>query len=195
VPRLEARHLAKSYWGRRVVRDVSIAMESGQIVGLLGPNGAGKTTTFGMVVGLTTPDRGRVLLDDRDGVSPGVRFKDAELLGMPAETSSTPLTFNKDTQELVFKIKVNPAARPGKYAQLVCRTTFMHEGEPVVMTVGTGELRVDAPLPPKPMAAPMPAAAPPPMPTPAPAAPKPPEQKRLTRLEQLRLEKEKAEKK
>ncbi|HND54627.1 MAG TPA: PPC domain-containing protein, partial [Pirellulaceae bacterium] len=62
----------------------------------------------------------------------------AELLGMPAETTSTPLTFNKDTQELVFKIKVNQAARPGKYAQLVCRTTFMHEGEPVVMTVGTG---------------------------------------------------------
>jgi hypothetical protein len=117
----------------------------------------------------------------------------AELLGLPAETSSTPLTFNKDTAELVFKIKVNPAARPGKYAQLVCRTTFQHEGEPVTMTVGTGELRVDAPLPPKPMTA---AAPPPPMPMPMPMpAAKPAEPKRLTRLEQLRLEREQQGKK
>lgn len=116
----------------------------------------------------------------------------AELLGLPAETSSTPLTFNKDTAELVFKIKVNAAARPGKYAQLVCRTTFQHEGEPVTMTVGTGELRVDAPLPPKPMTAAAPAPAP--MPMPMPAA-KPAEPKRLTRLEQLRLEREQQGKK
>jgi hypothetical protein len=115
----------------------------------------------------------------------------AELLGLPPETSTTPLTFNKDTAELVFKIKVNPAARPGKYAQLVCRTTVLQEGEPVTMTVGTGELRVDAPLPPKVASPPMPAATPTPAPAPAPQA-KPAEPKRLTRLEQLRLEKEKA---
>lgn len=114
----------------------------------------------------------------------------AELLGLPPETSTTPLTFNKDTAELVFKIKVNQAARPGKYAQLVCRTIVQHEGEPVTMTVGTGELRVDAPLPPKVAPPPMPAAAPTPAPAPTPQ-PKPAEPKRLTRLEQLRLEKEK----
>jgi hypothetical protein len=115
----------------------------------------------------------------------------AELLGLPPETSTTPLAFTKDTAELVFKIKVNPAARPGKYAQLVCRTIVQHEGEPVTMTVGTGELRVDAPLPPKVTPPPMPAVAPaaaPPAPAPQ---PKPAEPKRLTRLEQLRLEKEK----
>ncbi|MFO0868941.1 MAG: PPC domain-containing protein [Pirellulales bacterium] len=116
----------------------------------------------------------------------------AELLGLPAETSSTPVTFNKDTAELVFKIKVNPAARPGKYAQLVCRTTFLQEGEPVTMTVGTGELRVDAPLPPKPMTAAAPP--PPPMPMPMPMPAKPAEPKRLTRLEQLRLEREQGKK-
>ncbi|MBM4004424.1 MAG: peptidase [Planctomycetes bacterium] len=116
----------------------------------------------------------------------------AELLGLPPETSTAPLKFNKDTAELVFKIKVNPAAKPGKYAQLLCRTTFQIAGEPVMMTVGTGELRIDQPLPPK-VAAPMP----PPMPTaaPMPEQPKPPEQKRLTRLEQLRLEREQQGKK
>ncbi|WP_122856599.1 ATP-binding cassette domain-containing protein, partial [Pseudomonas viridiflava] len=49
---LKAQHLAKSYKSRQVVRDVSISIDSGQIVGLLGPNGAGKTTCFYMIVGL-----------------------------------------------------------------------------------------------------------------------------------------------
>ena len=112
----------------------------------------------------------------------------AELLGLPPETATTPLPFTKDATELAFKIKVNPAARPGKYAQLVCRTTFQHEGEPVSMTVGTGELRVDAPLPKA-----QPAAAPMPVPMPV-AQAKPAEPKRLTRLEQLRLDKEQGKK-
>ncbi|HTN30971.1 MAG TPA: LPS export ABC transporter ATP-binding protein [Pseudomonas sp.] len=63
---LIAHHLAKSYKKRQVVRDVSLRIESGQIVGLLGPNGAGKTTTFYMVVGLVRADQGQVLIDDLD---------------------------------------------------------------------------------------------------------------------------------
>ncbi|SDR72033.1 LPS export ABC transporter ATP-binding protein [Pseudomonas oryzae] len=63
---LIAQHLAKSYKGRAVVRDVSLSIDSGQIVGLLGPNGAGKTTCFYMIVGLVHADQGRVLIDDQD---------------------------------------------------------------------------------------------------------------------------------
>ena len=63
---LTAQHLAKSYKGRAVVRDVSLSIDSGQIVGLLGPNGAGKTTSFYMIVGLIQADQGRVLIDDQD---------------------------------------------------------------------------------------------------------------------------------
>ena len=63
---LRTANLTKSYGGRTVVRGVSLAVNAGEIVGLLGPNGAGKTTTFYMVVGLTAPDAGRVLLAGQD---------------------------------------------------------------------------------------------------------------------------------
>ena len=64
--RLSASHLVKVYKGRRVVRDVSVDIQQGEIVGLLGPNGAGKTTTFYMIVGLVSPDDGTVQLGDED---------------------------------------------------------------------------------------------------------------------------------
>jgi lipopolysaccharide export system ATP-binding protein len=64
--KLSTVNLRKVYRGRAVVKDVSVEVGPGEIVGLLGPNGAGKTTTFYMVVGLTTPDAGRVSLGDED---------------------------------------------------------------------------------------------------------------------------------
>ena len=66
---LETVEIAKSYRGRRVVNDVSLTVKRGEIVGLLGPNGAGKTTSFYMVVGLISPDSGKVLLDGKDVTS------------------------------------------------------------------------------------------------------------------------------
>jgi len=66
MPELSANNLAKSYKGRKVVIDVSLAVHSGQIVGLLGPNGAGKTTCFYMIAGLVNADHGRVCIDDQD---------------------------------------------------------------------------------------------------------------------------------
>ena len=63
---LQASNLAKSYKSREVLRDLSLSVTSGEVVGLLGPNGAGKTTAFYMIVGLIGCKRGRILLDDRD---------------------------------------------------------------------------------------------------------------------------------
>src|SRR6476661_7864297 len=59
-----ATHLVKSYAGRRVVDEISIEVNRGEVVGLLGPNGAGKTTTFYMIMGLVQPDSGRVQLGE-----------------------------------------------------------------------------------------------------------------------------------
>jgi lipopolysaccharide export system ATP-binding protein len=63
---LETSEISKSYGGRTVVHDVQVSVEQGEVVGLLGPNGAGKTTTFYMIVGLISPDSGKVLLDGED---------------------------------------------------------------------------------------------------------------------------------
>lgn len=66
MPKLEALHLAKSYKGRKVVIDVSMSVEDGQVVGLLGPNGAGKTTCFYMIAGIVQADRGSVHINGKD---------------------------------------------------------------------------------------------------------------------------------
>jgi len=63
---LKASHLAKAYKGRQVVKDVSLDVKQGEIVGLLGPNGAGKTTSFYMIVGLVMADSGSIHIDDQD---------------------------------------------------------------------------------------------------------------------------------
>jgi len=64
--RLHAQHLQKTYSRRKVVQDVSLSVQKGEVVGLLGPNGAGKTTSFYMLVGLVRSDGGRIQMDDKD---------------------------------------------------------------------------------------------------------------------------------
>ena len=63
---LKAQNLTKSYAGKAVVKDVSLNLKQGEIVGLLGPNGAGKTTSFYMIVGLIKPNSGSIYLDDKE---------------------------------------------------------------------------------------------------------------------------------
>ena len=64
--KLRAEQLNKIYRGRSVVKEVSLEVNQGEIVGLLGPNGAGKTTSFYMIVGLIKPNGGRIFLNNRD---------------------------------------------------------------------------------------------------------------------------------
>jgi lipopolysaccharide export system ATP-binding protein len=66
MSRLAASGLAKSYKSRQVLRDLSLELTSGEVVGLLGPNGAGKTTAFYMIVGLVPCQKGRIMLDEED---------------------------------------------------------------------------------------------------------------------------------
>jgi lipopolysaccharide export system ATP-binding protein len=66
MSKLETREISKSYRGRKVVDDVTVSVDQGEVVGLLGANGAGKTTSFYMIVGLITPDSGCILVDGAD---------------------------------------------------------------------------------------------------------------------------------
>jgi len=66
VSSLQARHLKKAYGSRKVVHDVSLEVNKGEVVGLLGPNGAGKTTSFYMIVGLVHADAGQIMIDGQD---------------------------------------------------------------------------------------------------------------------------------
>ncbi|MFN8281643.1 MAG: LPS export ABC transporter ATP-binding protein [Chitinophagales bacterium] len=85
---LRSENLVKIYGGRKVVDNVTIEVNQGEIVGLLGPNGAGKTTSFYITVGLVTPDQGKVFLDDKN-ISKVAMYKRAKLgIGyLPQENS------------------------------------------------------------------------------------------------------------
>ncbi|SMF54153.1 lipopolysaccharide export system ATP-binding protein [Alteromonadaceae bacterium Bs31] len=88
MPTLSAQHLAKSYKGRKVVVDVSISVEDGQIVGLLGPNGAGKTTCFYMIAGIVKADRGEISIAGQNVSNKSMHERARRGLGyLPQEAS------------------------------------------------------------------------------------------------------------
>ncbi len=70
----------------------------------------------------------------------------AELVGLPAGTSSLPIDVAPDAQELVFRVKAEPTARPGRFNTVLCRLVVTQNNEPIMQTLGTGQLRVDQPL-------------------------------------------------
>lgn len=85
---LRAKQLAKSYGKREIIKDVSLEVNSGEIVGLLGPNGAGKTTCFYMIVGLVKADNGHIEIDDRDLTKAAMHSRARHGLGyLPQEAS------------------------------------------------------------------------------------------------------------
>src|ERR1700752_1150941 len=97
MSKLETREISKTYRGRRVVDDVSVHLQQGEVVGLLGPNGAGKTTSFYMIVGLVSPDTGRILVDGLEitGVPMYLRARSYGISYLPQE----PSVFRKLTVE------------------------------------------------------------------------------------------------
>ncbi len=109
-----------------------------------------------------------------------------QMVGLPNEVTTEEKEITQDTTELVFPVSTTTNSPVGKHATVLCVATIMANGEPIVHTLGTGELRIDEPLPPK-ADAPVAAAPPPPMPE---AAPMP--EKRLSLLEKLRLERQQA---
>jgi len=113
---LRASELVKAYKGRRVVTGVSIAVDSGEVVGLLGPNGAGKTTTFYMIIGLVKPDGGGIFLDAAEITDYPMHVRAQRGVGyLPQETS----VFRRLTvrQNVMAVLELLPLSRPERNEQ------------------------------------------------------------------------------
>tara|TARA_R110002072_G_scaffold238769_3_gene396419 strand:- start:43111 stop:45570 length:2460 start_codon:yes stop_codon:yes gene_type:complete len=116
----------------------------------------------------------------------------AQVFGLPNKAVAEPINFTKDTEEVIFKVKTDATTPAGRHKSVFGQITITMNGESIVHNVGSTELRVDKPLPPKvePKPEPKPAAVAEAKPAPKPVVEAPP--RRLTRLEMLRLEKAKA---
>ncbi len=126
VSRLEARHLQKSYGSRKVVHDVSIAVQKGEVVGLLGPNGAGKTTSFYMIVGLVRADGGTITIDGQAVEHlPIHRRSRLGLSYLPQEASIFRKLNVEDNVRAVLELQRDKDGQPLSHAEIEQRLTSL----------------------------------------------------------------------
>jgi lipopolysaccharide export system ATP-binding protein len=135
--------LTKSYGGRTVVKDVDIEVSSGEVVGLLGPNGAGKTTTFGMVVGLTAPDKGRVLLDEEDVTRDAMYIRSRKGIGyLPQEASIfRGLTVEQNILAILETLPLSGSERRARLKTLLAELGLTALARSKAYTLSGGERR------------------------------------------------------
>jgi len=141
---LEAQGLAKAYKGRRVVKNVSLKVSSGQIVGLLGPNGAGKTTSFYMIVGLVPNDDGVITLDNEDLTLLPMHERARRGIGyLPQEASIfRKLTVYDNIMAILQTRKdLNDVERQEKLEHLVEEFNISHIKDNTGMSLSGGERR------------------------------------------------------
>ena len=140
---LRATHLAKSYRKRQVISDLSVEVESGQIVGLLGPNGAGKTTAFYMIVGLVPPDKGTVTIDDRDITHLAMHQRAHAGIGyLPQEASVfRKLTVEDNVMAILETRDLDETARQERLEQILGELRIAHVRKSLGMALSGGERR------------------------------------------------------
>jgi lipopolysaccharide export system ATP-binding protein len=140
---LRTRDLTKSYSGRTVVRGVSLEIASGEVVGLLGPNGAGKTTTFSMVVGLTAPDSGRVMLDEIDVTDDPMYVRARKGIGyLPQEASIfRGLTVEQNILAILETVQSGGAERRARLRELLAELSLTPLAKSPAYTLSGGERR------------------------------------------------------
>lgn len=125
---IETHGLSKSFNGRKVVDAVSIRVDQGQIVGLLGPNGAGKTTTFYMIVGLETPDSGKISINGEDVTDIPMYQRSRYGIGyLPQEASIfRKLTVEDNLMAILETTALTPAERRDKRDSLISEFNVDH---------------------------------------------------------------------
>lgn len=141
--KLHTDKIKKSYKGRDVVKGVSVEVNQGEIVGLLGPNGAGKTTSFYMIVGLVTPDSGRVFLDSTD-ITDYPMYKRSQLgIGyLPQEVSVFRKLSVEDNVLAILEMgKLSKSERLEKLEQLLDDFSLKHVRKTMGARLSGGEKR------------------------------------------------------
>jgi lipopolysaccharide export system ATP-binding protein len=143
MPTLSTRDLIKSYGGRTVVKGVSIEVTSGEVVGLLGANGAGKTTTFSMVVGLTAPESGRVLLDGQDVTDDPMYIRARKGIGyLPQEASVfRGLTVEQNIMAILETLDLDGRTRRARLRELLAELGLTPLAKSPAYTLSGGERR------------------------------------------------------
>lgn len=141
---LHAHNLAKAYKGRQVVRDVSVSIDSGQVVGLLGPNGAGKTTCFYMIVGLVRSDAGRIALNGNNLTDLPIHARAQQGLGYLPQDSSIfrTLTVAENIMAILeTRRELNRTERQQKLENLLQEFHITHIRDNKGMSLSGGERR------------------------------------------------------
>jgi lipopolysaccharide export system ATP-binding protein len=140
---LSSRGLTKSFGGRTVVKGVELEIASGEVVGLLGPNGAGKTTTFSMVVGLTPPDSGRVLLDGADVTDDPMYIRARKGIGyLPQEASIfRGLSVEQNILAILETLPLDGATRRARLRELLAELGLTPLARSPAYTLSGGERR------------------------------------------------------
>jgi lipopolysaccharide export system ATP-binding protein len=141
--RLEAQGLVKIYKGRRVVNDVSVQLEQGEIVGLLGPNGAGKTTCFYMITGLIRPDGGQIVLNDRD-ITAEPMYRRARMgIGYLAQEPSVfrKLTVEENLRAILETLPLGAAEQAERLERLLDELAIKHLRRQKAFQLSGGERR------------------------------------------------------
>lgn len=144
MSKLTASHLAKSYKGRQVVKDVSLTVESGQIIGLLGPNGAGKTTCFDMIVGLIPVDSGQITIDEKDLSHQPMHLRARQGIGyLPQQASVFRKLSTEDNINAILELQhsLNKTAKKEKLELLLNEFHITHIRHSAGMSLSGGERR------------------------------------------------------
>jgi len=143
IHKIQAQHLAKIYGKRKVVNDLSMEMQQGEVVGILGPNGAGKTTTFYMILGLTKPNEGKVLLDNKD-ITHLPMYRRARLgLGYLAQTPSifSKLTVEENILAILQTLKISKHEQRRRLDEALAELNLTPLAKQKAYTLSGGERR------------------------------------------------------
>jgi lipopolysaccharide export system ATP-binding protein len=140
---LETKGLSKSYDSKEVVKNVDILVKRGEIVGLLGPNGAGKTTTFYMVVGIISPNRGRIIFDNHDITDLPIHERSRYGIGYLAQEPSIfrKLSVQENIMAILETLPISKLERKRRLERLLEELRISHLAKHKAFTLSGGERR------------------------------------------------------